>query len=177
MCSLEEVSTDCFGRLLQTVGRAFAAVWTNLLAEIDEDATLATSLSEERFRITDTQSPRVVIEFVDFGESNPLKREQFETLVERVEDSPNGFELDRLPPEADPYPTVLSLHPRFEVDTTTGTLHTTDEPTPSELLQGVSHDVESDRSLNLLSSYRKPHGVPCPHLAEAPARTASSTST
>jgi hypothetical protein len=45
----------------------------------------------------------------------------------------DGFDLDRLPPDADPYPTVLSLHPRFEVDERAGTITDTDGPTTTQL--------------------------------------------
>jgi len=62
------------------------------------------------------QDPRNVITYRDGGSSQSLQREQFETLNRRVEDAAGGFDLDRLPPDADPYAAVLSLHPRFEID-------------------------------------------------------------
>ncbi|WP_255193213.1 hypothetical protein [Natronobeatus ordinarius] len=128
----------------------FASTWGNLLAEgdaLEDDATLLTPLSEKRFRITDVQEHRFVVEFVDSGDARPLQREQFETLVDRLEDGPDGFELDRLPPEADPYPAVLSLHPRFEIDAQAGILRETDEPTPSQLLEGASAGDDEDRTV------------------------------
>ncbi|MHC3439374.1 hypothetical protein ACYJ1Y_15115 [Natrialbaceae archaeon A-gly3] len=126
----------------------FASTWSDLLAEceaLEDDATLITPLSEQRFRITDVQEHRVIVEFVDSEESRPLQREQFETLVGRVKDGIEEFELDRLPPEADPYPTVLSLHPRFEIDKQAGTLSETDDPTPSQLVQGGFPDSDEER--------------------------------
>jgi len=135
---------------------AFASTWSNLLAEceaLEDDATLITPLSEQRFRITDVQEHRVIVEFVDSEESRPLQREQFETLVGRVRDSITEFELDRLPPEADPYPAVLSLHPRFEIDTQAGTLSETDDPTPSQLVQGGSPDSDEERTEPDLAVY------------------------
>ncbi len=89
--------------------------------DLPDGATLITPLSHERFRITDVQEHRIVID-LHSGESRPLHREQFETLYNRITAAPDGFDLDRLPPDADPYPTVLSLHPRFEVDERAGTI-------------------------------------------------------
>ncbi|WP_254528468.1 hypothetical protein [Natrinema gelatinilyticum] len=127
----------------------FASTWSNLLSECEalkDDATLITPLSEQRFRITDVQEHRIIVEFVDSEESRPLQREQFETLVGRVRDGIAEFELERLPPEADPYPAVLSLHPRFEIDKHTGTLHETDDQTPSRLVQGGSSTGGEERT-------------------------------
>ncbi len=124
----------------------FAATWGNLRDECEAlppEATLATPLSDTKFRITDVQDHRIVIELLDTGESRPLQREQFETLAGRVEETARGFHLDRLPPEADPYPAVLSLHPRFEVDTNQGILRETDEPTPSQLVQPGESPAET----------------------------------
>ncbi len=134
----------------------FASTWSNLLAEceaLEDDATLITPLSEQRFRITDVQEHRVIVEFVDSEESHPLQREQFETLVGRVQDGIAEFELDRLPPEADPYPAVLSLHPRFEIDKQTGTLSETDDPTPSQLVRGSSSESDEERTEPDLAVY------------------------
>jgi len=101
----------------------FSIAWGDLLEEAEDlpaGATLITALSHERFRITDTQDHRIIIEFEDTGDSQPLQRDQFETLYHRIEEEPDGFELDRLPPDADPYPAVLTLHPRFEIDEEAG---------------------------------------------------------
>ncbi len=76
---------------------AFASTWSNLLAEceaLEDDATLITPLSAQRFRITDVQEHRIIVEFIDSEESRPLQREQFETLVGRVRDGITEFELD-----------------------------------------------------------------------------------
>jgi hypothetical protein len=119
----------------------FTASWRTLLDECEElaaDATLITPLSETRFRLTDVQEHRIVIEFVDSGDSQPLQREQFETLAERITDAGGTFDLQRLPPDADPFAAVLSLHLRYEIDDRTGTLTKTDEPTTSHLITGTS---------------------------------------
>jgi len=117
----------------------FSVSWHTLLDELDdlpEDATLITPLSHTRFRINDVQEQRVIIEFLtrDIDETRPLQRDQFETLYRRITDESDGFELDRLPPDADPYPTVLSLHPRFEIDEDRSVIVEKEGPTASQLL-------------------------------------------
>lgn len=116
---------------------SFRVSWHNLLERLDklpEGATFRTPLSNDQFRITGVQEHRVIITFVDTGESRPLQQDKFETLYRRVTGSEDGFELDRLPPDADPYPAVLSLHPRFEVNDDRGVIIETEEPTTSLLL-------------------------------------------
>jgi len=91
------------------------------------------------------QEHRVIISFMGSGESRPLQKDQFETLYRRVTNSEDGFELDRLPPDADPYPTVLSLHPRFEVNDDHGVIIETEELTTSLLLdESASSDPDPD---------------------------------
>ena len=129
----------------------FSVSWHTLLDELDElpeGATLITPLSHDRFRITDVQEQRVVIEFLDrdINDTRPLQRDQFETLYRRITDEPDGFELDRLPPDADPYPAVLSLHPRFEINEDMGVIVETDGPTSTQLLDGESDTEPEERS-------------------------------
>jgi hypothetical protein len=119
--------------------------------ELPEDATLITPLSQKRFRITDVQEPRIVIEDTDFGDSQPLQRDQFETLAQHVGDAAEadadadddsdggGFDLDRLPPEAEPYAAVLALHPRFVIDEREGTLTELDDPDSDDVLTDTPH--------------------------------------
>jgi hypothetical protein len=118
---------------------AFTASWHTLLEEIDalpDGATLVTPLSHKEFRIDDTQEHRVIIEFVDRDETRPLQRDQFETLYRRVVGAPNeAFDLDRLPPDADPYPAVWSLHPRFEVDEDAAVLRQSEDVTDTQVYQ------------------------------------------
>ena len=102
---------------------SFSGNWHTLLEaaeELSPDATLITPLSHTQFRITDTQEHRVIIEILDSDDSQPLQRDQFETLYRRVQDASGGFELDRLPPDAEPYAAVLTLHPQFEIDEDAG---------------------------------------------------------
>lgn len=117
---------------------AFSVSWHTLLEELDdlpEGATLITPLSHNRFRVTGVQKQRVVIEFLDrdIDDIRPLQRDQFETLYHRIQDAPDGFDLDRLPPDADPYPAVLSLHPRFEIDEDAKVITETESPTSTQL--------------------------------------------
>jgi len=121
----------------------FSARWHTLLEECEalpEGATLRTPLSNTRFRITDVQEHRIIIELTKSGASRPLQRDQFETLYHRLTEAADAFDLDRLPPDADPYPAVLSLHPRFEVDEQTGTITETDDPTSTQLVD-TAHEA------------------------------------
>jgi hypothetical protein len=125
---------------------SFSMTWNNLLDNVEElpsDATLLTPLSRKPFRVTDTQEHRILIKFRDDDGTVPLQREQFETLFQRVEDSRQGFDLDRLPPDAEPYATVMSLHPRFELDDREGTLRETETPTSSPLVD--AHEVDTEK--------------------------------
>jgi hypothetical protein len=126
---------------------SFSARWHTLLEECEalpEEATLVTPLSEYRFHITDVQEHRIVIEGVDADESRPLQRDQFETLYRRIREATDEFDLDRLPPDADPYPTVLSLHPEFEIDKRHGTMSETEAPTPTQLLDAGHEPTAGD---------------------------------
>ncbi|MFQ3318515.1 MAG: hypothetical protein ACI8UR_001926 [Natronomonas sp.] len=124
----------------------FSVSWHTLLDELDdlsEGAELITPLSHDRFRITDVQEHRVVVRFTETGNQRPLQRDQFETLYRRIREADSGFDLDRLPPDADSYPAVLSLHPRFEIDEQTGTITEKDSETATQL---VNDDTETDES-------------------------------
>jgi len=128
---------------------AFSVSWNTLLKELDElpeSATLITPLSHKRFSITDVQQQRVIIEFDETDEQRPLQRDQFETLYRRISDESDGFEIDRLPPDADPYPAVLSLHPRFEIDEDRGVIIETEGPTTSQLLEEEATGESVDRT-------------------------------
>lgn len=134
---------------------SFGVSWHTLLDHLEElpdDATLLTPLSNDPIQIDDIQEQRVIVEFRDrdVDPVRPLQREQFETLHRRITDSDGAFDLDRLPPDADPYPAVLSLHPRFEIDEDAGVIREHDGPTTSQLLDieatDEDHQTEIDRS-------------------------------
>lgn len=124
----------------------FSVSWRTLLDELDDlpdGATFITPLSHKRFRITDVQEHRVIIQFDDSSEKRPLQRDQFETLYRRITDEPDGFELDRLPAEADPYPAVWSVHPRFKVNEETGIITQTEGPTATQLVD-AEHEPDDE---------------------------------
>lgn len=126
----------------------FSASWHSLLEECDalsEDATLVTPLANKRFRITDSQEHRLIIEFVASGETQSLQREQFATLADQIDDSGGVFDLQRLPPDAEPYAAVLSLHPRYECNERDETITETDDPTSSQLTESRPSPTTDDQ--------------------------------
>jgi len=128
----------------------FTTTWQNLLEnveEVEEDATLVTPLSGKAFRITDVQEPRILIQYRDDDATVPLQREQFETLFERIQESDGSFSLDRLPPDAEPYATVLSLHPRYDVNQQEGMITESETSTGSPLVDAQQQDeTDSERT-------------------------------
>ncbi|WP_018256532.1 PD-(D/E)XK nuclease family protein [Halomicrobium katesii] len=127
----------------------FSVTWHTLLDELDElgeGAELIMPLSHDRFHITDVQEYRVVVQYSDSDETRPLQRDQFETLYQRIQDTTGGFDLSRLPPDADPYPAVLSLHPRFEIDEDAGVITETDGTTATQLVDGEQETESSERT-------------------------------
>ncbi|EMA11229.1 hypothetical protein [Haloarcula marismortui] len=125
----------------------FGPTWNNLRDNIDalqSGATLVTPLSRKAFGIEAVQEHRVLIQYRDDNETIPLQKDQFETLYERVSESRGTFDIDRLPPDAEPYATVLSLHPRFEVDDRAGTLTESEQSTGSPLVEARSGSEEPD---------------------------------
>lgn len=127
---------------------SFNVSWHTLLEQAEElpdHATLVTPLSHKEFNITDTQEHRVIIEYPEAGDSQPLQREQFETLFRRIGDEPNSeFELERLPPDASPYAAVLSLHPRFEIDESAGVIRESETATGTQVISEESAESESE---------------------------------
>jgi len=128
----------------------FSVSWRTLLDELDnlpEGATLITPLSHKRFRVIDVQEQQVVIEFLDHNteETQRLQRNQFETLYLRITDELDGFDLDRLPPNAEPYATVLSIDPRFEIDEETWILVKTETQSASPFVEYPTDEVNKDQ--------------------------------
>lgn len=124
----------------------FSVSWRTLLDELEElpeGATLITPLSHKRLRITDVQDHRVIVQFDDSEGKRPLQRDQFEALYHRIQDTHGGFELDRLPPDGDPYPAVLSLHPRFEIDEDASVITEIDGPTTTQLVD-TEHEPDDE---------------------------------
>jgi hypothetical protein len=125
----------------------FGATWGTLrdrCEELPEDATLITPLATKRFRITDVQQSRIIIEDTDSGDTQPLQREQFATLAEHVSDATTldadgEFAIERLPAEAEPYAAVLAIHPRYVIDEQAGTLTELAEADESTVLDDAPH--------------------------------------
>ena len=120
----------------------FGATWGTLLDHCEglpEDATLITPLSTKRFRITGVQQQRIIIEDTDTGDSQPLQRDQFEALAEHTRDAGEGYDLERLPPKAEPYAAVLALHPRYVLDQQEGTIIELDEADENAVLDDTPH--------------------------------------
>lgn len=115
------------------------------LDDLSDGAELITPISHDRFRVTDVQEHRVVVTFTETGDRTPLQRDQFETLYRRIQEGNNGFDLDRLPPDADPYPAVLSLHPRFEIDEQAGIITEKEGATATQLLSDEEEMDETER--------------------------------
>ncbi|WP_436931221.1 hypothetical protein [Halosimplex halobium] len=161
----------------------FSSTWHHLLENIEElaqDAMLVTPLSRKAFGVTDVQEYRILIRYRDDDETIPLQRDQFETLFRRIEDAQGEFELDRLPPNAEPYAAVLSLHPRYEVDDHKGTLTKSETPTGSPLVEAQEDTDDADKEREepdvavysdalLLIDALERHDVTTPEDVETPA--------
>ena len=121
----------------------FGATWGTLIErceDLSEDATLITPLSTRRFRVTDVQQQRIIIEDTDTDDSQPLQREQFEALVEHTRESAGeGYDLERLPPKAEPYAAVLAVHPRYVLDQEDGRIVELEEADESAVLDDTPH--------------------------------------
>ncbi|QSG09578.1 hypothetical protein [Halapricum desulfuricans] len=126
----------------------FTTTWHNLLENLDElppDATLVTPLSNKAFQITETQQHRILIQYRDDDQTIPLQQDQFETLYHRIQDTHGTFNLDRLPPDAEPYATVLSLHPRYEIDDREATISESEQSTGSPLVKAQETTDETNQ--------------------------------
>ena len=121
----------------------FGATWGTLIErceDLPEEATLITPLSTTRFRVTEVQQQRIIIEDTDTGDSQPLQREQFEALVEHTRDSAGeGYDLERLPRKAEPYAAVLAVHPRYVLDQEDGRIIELEEADESAVLDETPH--------------------------------------
>jgi len=118
---------------------------TENATELSSEAIHLTPLSRRVFRITDVQNDRILIEYRDDEDTASLQREKFEGLYDRIQDTRDGFEFGRLPPNAEPYATVLSLHPRIEVDSQERRLRESDDPVSSPLID-VDEEEIGDQS-------------------------------
>ncbi|MDG5777124.1 hypothetical protein VB773_12590 [Haloarculaceae archaeon H-GB2-1] len=95
------------------------ALWSDLrdtIRNLPSAASHQTPRSHRAFRIANVRESHVCVEYEEETETVSLERGKFETLAENVTETDDGFDLDRLPPNADPYATVLALLPEFELD-------------------------------------------------------------
>jgi hypothetical protein len=91
--------------------------WTRLRQacdRLDPGSALETPVSERLFEIEGTFDDRIEIRFQDSGEERSLRREQFEVVVDRLDEGP--LAIDSLPPGVEPYAAVLSLSPEYVSD-------------------------------------------------------------
>lgn len=102
--------------------------------ELSSNTTLLTPLSREEFIVTEIRDSNFIIEYRDDDESDSLQREKLELLFSRVMDAPHGFDYDRLPPNAEPYATILSLHPHIDLDDQEGEITDTEASPESPLI-------------------------------------------
>lgn len=112
-------------------------IWDTLRSSIEEtppNSTLATPLSREQFIVSEIRQSEIIVEHRKNKESESLQREKFELLFSRIMDAPGGFDCDRLPPNAEPYAAVLSLHPNIHVDDQEGEITETEMASESPLV-------------------------------------------
>lgn len=102
---------------------SFDTVWRDLRRaseSIASDAALVTPTTERAFVVDATRDNRIVVRYRESDEERILWRDQFELLHDRL--SSEAIVLDDLPPGVEPYVSVLSLLPRYEVDEEAGAL-------------------------------------------------------
>lgn len=97
----------------------FDDVWDELLATVRDlpaDAVLLTPTSNRPFEVAAVHDTRVDVAYLDADERRSLRRDRFAVLHQRIEElGSEGVEITQLPPGAEPYVAVLSLHPGYEI--------------------------------------------------------------
>lgn len=96
---------------------AFPAVWRALCdrcSSLDPASALVTPATERPFTVESTASNRIDVRYLESDADRALWRDQFEVLVDHLDDEP--LDYDDLAPGVEPYVSVLSLLPRYEVD-------------------------------------------------------------
>ena len=143
----------------------FWEVFLDTVADLPSDAVLTAPLSRKRFSVTAVHKRHLCIEFQDDEDQISLQRDRFEILADRVTEATEGFDLDRLPPNADPYATVLSLHPRFDLDDSAWKLFETERPSPSPLVE-TAPDDDVSAELGTVSEPNEATGETAPSIEE-----------
>lgn len=98
----------------------FDEVWDELLdtvRDLPDDAALLTPTSNRPFAVTGVHDARLDVSYLDAEEERSLRRDRFAVLHHRIDQlRPDGVRITELPPGAEPYVAVLSLHPGYEID-------------------------------------------------------------
>lgn len=103
--------------LVRDESACMSEFWQRLREEcerLEPAAELVTPVSERAFGIEATFDDRIVVRFRDSDEERPLHREQFDVLVDRLEEG--SIPLESLPPGVEPYAVVVSLSPEHVSD-------------------------------------------------------------
>lgn len=122
----------------------FPDCWAALL-EAGESAEGDTDLTPGRhapYTVSETQENRIILTDGQSGDVHPLQKETFRKLVQNIVDNSGAFALDRLPPGAEQYAAVLSLHPAIQLDEDDGEIRITQPPTRSMLDDDVDRPGE-----------------------------------
>lgn len=117
----------------------FPDCWDALL-EAGESAKGDTILTPGRhapYTVSETQENRIILTDAQSDDAYPLQKETFRKLVQNIVDSSAAFTLDRLPPGAERYAAVLSLHPAIQLDERDGEIRITEPPTLSMLADDI----------------------------------------
>jgi hypothetical protein len=99
---------------------------------VDADAVLVTPASDRAFDVDSVHDDRIAVRFLDADRERSLWRDQFEVLVDRLENDSEGISLTDLPAGVEPYVSVLSLSSRYAVDESTNALRRTDDAEAAE---------------------------------------------
>lgn len=108
-------------------------VWETLRTQCEDlepGAELRTPISERRFRVVGTAQDRITVRFLDSDEERSLWREQFDVLLDGLDDG--SVRVDALQPGVEPYASVLTLSGEFTTD------GETIERAPTETADGES---------------------------------------
>jgi hypothetical protein len=129
----------------------FDTTWKYLLNAVEglpQDTTFITPLAKKSFYIIDISNKKFKIKYQKNSQVEDLEYKKFDKLINNIKDARGEFDLDRLPPNAEPYATVLSIHPVFEFNEQDKTLSKSDSDAetqiPSSLIKPpVSGDGKS----------------------------------
>ncbi|WP_440990630.1 hypothetical protein [Haloarchaeobius baliensis] len=128
---------------------SFGSTWETLLENVEDlpdMATLSAPLTGALIEVRGSQDESISIQYRDRTETVALGRNRFETLCENVTEADDGFNLDRLPPNGEPYAVVLTLHPEFELDQDGWVLDRSAETSETALVENGPSSEPPERS-------------------------------